>query len=150
MQTFKIRHFWGIPCLYQSLKAGLHQCSRTTAKYSLLAKKIRFCFFTEGRFDNASTATAIARRVRQRNTLSLPSGVLGNRDQTGNATARYIRRTDGVPGTFGRNHDHIQISARLNQLEMNIEPVGKRNCRTLLDIRFDFVDIQRRLQFIGN
>ncbi len=42
-----------------------------------------------------------------------------------------------MAGPLGRDHDHIEIRARLNAAEMDIEAVRERECRTLLDVGLD-------------
>ena len=64
-----------------------------------------------------------------------------NRDQARHTTALYIGRAHRVTWTFGCNHDHIEISARFDLAEVNIESVGKTKRRALLKIRCDLITV---------
>ena len=50
--------------------------------------------------------------------------------------------------TFRRDHDHVEIGARANLTEMDVETVGKRECRILLDVRLDLLAVQITLCFV--
>ena len=53
-----------------------------------------------------------------------------------------------MPGPLGRDHDDVQIGARLNLLEVDVEPVGEGQCRTLLDIGLDCLPVECRLMLV--
>ncbi len=50
---------------------------------------------------------------------------------------------------FGRNHDHVQIGARLDLPEVDVEAVGKRERRAFVDVWRDVLTVQPGLMLVG-
>jgi len=53
-----------------------------------------------------------------------------------------------VTRCFWRDHDHVKVGARYNLVVVDSEAVGESQCGSLLDVRLDFVLVQRRLEFV--
>ena len=53
-----------------------------------------------------------------------------------------------MAGPFWRNHKHVNIVARLDQIEVNIQTMGKGNRRTGTNIFSDFIIVNIGLLFI--
>ena len=57
--------------------------------------------------------------------MRIAARVLMDRDQAGHAAALHIFAAHGVAGALGRDHDHVDIGARLDQAEVDVEAVGE-------------------------
>ena len=53
------------------------------------------------------------------------------------------------PGPFGRDHQHVEIGARLDQVEMDVEAVGEHQRRAFLHVGRKFAAIDVGLQLVG-
>ena len=81
--------------------------------------------------------------------MGIAAGVLMHRDQAGHAAALQIFAAHGMAGALGRDHQHVQIGARLDQLEMDVEAMGEQQRRALLHVVRQFVLVDVGLQFVG-
>ena len=137
MQALEVGHFRCVTGFDQGFEAGLHQRRGAAAQHRLLAEQIGFGLLAEGGFDDAGASAAVGGSVGQRNSLGAAGGVLKDRDQAGHAAALGIGGTHQMARALGRDHDHVQIGAGLDLLEMDIEAMGERQRRALLDVRLD-------------
>ena len=53
-----------------------------------------------------------------------------------------------MAGTFRRDHEHIDIGARFDQTEMDIQTMRENQSRVLFQIRRQMIPVQSALQFI--
>ncbi len=148
MQAFEIGHLGGIARLDQGFKAATDQLDQTAAQDDLLAEQIGFAFFLEVGLDDAGAAAADGRRVRQAQVMGIARGILVHRDQAGHAAALEIFAAHGVAGALGGDHQYVQVGARLDQLEMDIEAVGEQERGALLHVVLQFVLVDVGLQLI--
>jgi len=49
---------------------------------------------------------------------------------------------------LGRNHDHVEVCTRLDLTEMDVEAVGKRQRRALLDVGLDLIAVNIGVMFV--
>ena len=54
-----------------------------------------------------------------------------------------------MAGALGRHHQHVEILARLDQIEMNVEAMREQKRRALLQVRREMLRIDVALQFVG-
>jgi hypothetical protein len=81
--------------------------------------------------------------------VRIAGDVLVDRQQAGHTGAALIFRAHGVAGTFRRDHQHVEVAARLDQVEMHVEPVREHQRRAVLHILGEMVAIDVALQFVG-
>ena len=81
--------------------------------------------------------------------MRIARGILRHRDEARHAAAALVFAAHGVAGALGRDHDHVEIGARLDQAEMDVEPVGESERRALLEVGDEVVGIDRRLVLVG-
>ena len=148
VEALEVRHLRRIACLDQGFVASLDECRQSSAKHHLLAEQIAFRFLLEGGFDHSGAATADSRCVGQRDVLGLAARILSDGDQAGRTATLRIGGSHQMPGSLGRDHDHVQVGTRLNLLEVDIESVGEGQCRTFLDIGLDDIPVERRLMLV--
>ncbi len=67
--------------------------------------------------------------------MRVAGGVLVDGNETGNASTLLILAANGVAGTLRRDHQHVEIGARIEQVEVDVEAVREHQRRTLLDPR---------------
>ena len=65
-----------------------------------------------------------------------------HRHKTRNAAALEIFAAHGVAGTLRRDHDHVDGLLRLDQVEVDVKPVGERQRRFQIG--------KRRKRFFAN
>ena len=91
----------------------------------------------------------IAAGVGQAEIVRVAAGVLVDRDEAGHAAAALVFRTHGVAGPLRRHHQHVEIRARLDQVEMDVEAVREHQRRAVLHIGCEFVAVDVGLQLVG-
>ncbi|MNK68166.1 hypothetical protein D3C87_875170 [compost metagenome] len=137
MQALEVRHFRRVARFRQGFEAGLDQFHGTAAQHGLFAEQIRFGFFAEVCFDDAGTAAAVGRCVRQGDIAGDARFILVHGDQVGHAAALGVGGAYGVAWRFRRDHDHVQIGAWHDLAVMHVEAVGEGQDGALLGERGD-------------
>ena len=54
-----------------------------------------------------------------------------------------------MAGALGRDHQHVEIGARLDQVEMDVEAMGEHQRGALLHVGRQLVAVDVGLQFVG-
>ena len=148
VQTFEIRHLRRVTRLHEGFETRLHQRGRTAAQHGLFAEEVRFGLFAEVRFDDPRTPTAIGAGIGQSNVFGLARCVLRHGNEARHPATGNVRGADRVSRTFRRNHDHVQIRARFDELEMHVEAMRKSQRRAFFHVPFEVIAVQRRRQFV--
>ena len=148
MDTLEIGVSRIISGLHQCFKARLHQSAYAAAKDSLLAEQIGFGLGAEGGFKNACAGAADTQSISQSDFKRIACGVLLNSNKARNTLACLILTAHGVTGTFGRNHNDVDILRGLDAAEMNVESVSKSQSLALCEVRLDALLIELCLLFI--
>src|SRR5690606_435383 len=149
VQTLEVGHFRGVTCFDQGFEAGLDQLDGTAAQNGLFAEQVGFGFFTEVGFDDAGTATADGASVRQRDIACGTGVVLMHGNQRRYTATLAVGATDGMTRGLGRNHDDVDIGTGLNLAIMHVEPVGKCQGCTCLDVAGNLIAIDLGNIFVG-
>ena len=149
MDAFEIGHLRRIAGFTQRLVAGLHQLDQAAAQHGLLAEQVGLAFLLERRLDDAGAAAADRRAVGEAEIVRIAGGVLVDRHQHGTPAPRAIFRAHGVAGALGRDHHHVEVGARLDQVEMHVEAVREHQRGALLHVGGEMVVIDVGLQFVG-
>ena len=71
-----------------------------------------------------------------------------NGQQTRHTAATCVLSAHCMTRALWGNHQTVDIAARLDQVEMHIQPMGKRDGGTRADIGMDVIAIDVCLQFI--
>ena len=79
----------------------------------------------------------------------MPETSLCDRDQAGHAAAALVFRAHGVAGALRRDHQHVEIGARVEQVEVHVEAVGEHQRRALLHVVVQVLAVDVALQFVG-
>ena len=72
-----------------------------------------------------------------------------DRHQHRHAGAALVFRAHGVAGALGRDHHHVEVGARLDQVEVDVEAVREHQRRALLHVGGEVVAIDVGLQLVG-
>ena len=80
--------------------------------------------------------------------MRIAGRVAGDRNETRHAAAALIFRAHRMAGPLRRDHQNIEIAARLDQIEMNVEAMREHQGRALLKIMFEMVAIDVALQLV--
>jgi hypothetical protein len=76
-------------------------------------------------------------------------GVLLDRDQAGHAAAALVFRAHRVAGALGRDHEDVQVAARLDQVEVDVEAVSKGDRRAVLHVGRQVIPVEPGLKLVG-
>ena len=91
----------------------------------------------------------MARGIGKAQIVRVAAGILVDRDQARHAAALLIFAAHRVAGALGRHHQHVEIGARLDQVEMDVEAVREEQRRALLHVGVQIVLVDVGLQFVG-
>ena len=148
MQALEIGHLRCVAGLDKGLEAAADQLDQATAKHDLLAEQVGLAFLLEGRLDDARASAADATGIGQRQIVGVLRGILLDCDQAGHAATLLVFAAHRVAGTLRRDHDHVNGLLRLDQVEVDIEAMGKRDGRPIADVAGDVVVPDVGLQFV--
>ena len=81
--------------------------------------------------------------------MGVAAGVLVDGDEARHAAAALVFRAHGMAGALRRDHQDVEIGARLDEVEMDVEAVREHQRRALLHVGREFVAVDVRLQFVG-
>ena len=81
--------------------------------------------------------------------MGVAARVLMDRDQARHAAAALVFGAHGMAGALRRDHQHVEIGARLDQVEVHVEAVREHQRRALLHVGRKFVAVDVGLQFVG-
>src|SRR6185437_146069 len=111
---------------HQRLEALHHQLGGAAAQHRLLAEQIRLGLLAEGGLENAAARTADSVGVGQGLRVRAAGRVLGNCNQAGHAATLLVLAANEIAGALRGDQHHIQILARLDLLEVDVEPMGEQ------------------------
>jgi hypothetical protein len=81
--------------------------------------------------------------------VGVTARVLVDRDEARHASAALIFGSHCVTGALRGDHQHVEVGARLDEVEVDIEPVGEHERGTLFHIGRKLIAVDLGLQFIG-
>src|SRR5215510_3571892 len=81
--------------------------------------------------------------------MRVAGGVLVHRHQHRNAGAALVLRPHRVAGALGRDHHDVEVGARLDQIEMNVEPMCEHQRRAVLHVAREVLAVDVGLQLVG-
>src|SRR5439155_4002607 len=125
VDALEVRHLRRIAGLDEGLKTGLDERGQSAAEDRLLAEEIGLALVLEGGFDDAAARPADAARPGEAEVARFGGWVLENREQAGHAAAFFELAAHQMPGTFGRDEQHVHVLRGLDRLEMEIESVRR-------------------------
>ncbi len=134
--------------LDQGLEACLHEGADTAAKDSLLTEEVGLGLGAEGGLQDAGAGGADACGICQSHVQGVAGSVLLDGDQGGCALACLVLAADGVAGSLGGDHGHVDISGGIDQTEMDVEAVGEHQHIAGLEVGLDVLLVHGRLLLI--
>ena len=139
VQHLEVGHLRRVARLDHHVETGLHQFLCATAQHGLLTEQVGFGLVFEGGLDDAGAGAADGLGVGQRQRLAVAVGVLVDGDQRGNTLAVDELTTHQVPRAFRRHHRDGDVARRLDQIEVDVEPVPEEQRIAILQVGFDLV-----------
>jgi hypothetical protein len=149
VHALEIGHFGRVTGLDQGLVAGLHQFHQAAAEHRLLAEQIGLAFLAERCLDDAGPPPADRGSIGEREVMGIAGDVLVHGHQHRDAGAALVFRAHGVAGALGRDHHHVEVDTRLDQVEMDVEAVREHQRRALLHMVGEVLAIDVGLQLVG-
>ena len=150
VERFKIGDFRLVACFAQRFEPVGNELADTAAENGLFAEEVCFCFFLEGRLDDAGTGAADAAGISQGDVKGPAGSILFDGKDVGDTTAFDELAAYDVARPFGSDHEYIDIIGRDNLFEVDIKAVGKSQGTARSEVVPDFVFIYVGLFFIGN
>ena len=132
VQALVVGDFGLVAGLHQGLEALHHQLGRAAAQHRLLAEQIGFGLFRERRLEHAAARAADAVRVGQRLGLgALPVASCATAMQARHAATLLVLAPHQIARTLGRDQHHVEVLARLDLPEVDVEAVREQQRRAL-------------------
>jgi hypothetical protein len=97
----------------------------TSTQHNLFPEEVGLALFRERGLDDAGAAAADSTRIGKSDFQRVAGTILCHCHQTRCATAAPIFAAHGVAWRLWRNHEHIDIWTGSEQVEMDVQPVGK-------------------------
>ena len=132
MQTLVIGHLRLIPGFHQGLEALEYQVAGSAAQHGLFTKQIRLGFFRERGFEHTAARATNAVAVGEGLGEGIARRVLENGDQRRHAATLLVLAAHQVARALGGDQHHVDILARLDLLEMDVEAVREQQRRAFL------------------
>ena len=121
----------------------------SAAEHRLLAKQVGLALFAEAGLDDAGAAAADGRGIGQADFVRAPRGILLDCQQAGHAGTTLVLGAHRVTGTLGRDHEDVEVGARLDQVEVDGQAVGESQSRALLEVVLEIILVEIALQLVG-
>ena len=90
----------------------------------------------------------MARGVGQRHFQRVAGRVLRDRDEAGDAAAALVFAAHGVAGALRRDHEHVDVGARVEQVEMHVQAVREGQRGAGLQVRAELLAVQVALALV--
>src|SRR5262245_2168773 len=149
MHAFEIGHLGCVAGVDQRLVTGLHQLDQAAAQYRLLAEQVGLAFLAERRLDDAGASAADRRPIGETKVVGVARNVAMDCEQAGHAGTALVFRAHRVAGALGGNHHHVEIGARLDQVEVHVEAVREHQGGAILHVGGQVVAVDLGLQLVG-
>ena len=148
VQALEIGHLGRVARLDQGLEAGLDELDEAAAEHHLLAEQVGLALLLEGGLDDAGAAAADGGGVGEAEVVRVAGGVLRDGDEAGHAAAALVLGAHRVARALRRDHQHVEVLARLDQVEVDVEAVREHQRRALLHVRRELVAVDVGLQLV--
>src|SRR6266513_2818361 len=112
--------------LHESLEALHHELGGAAAQHRLLAEQVRLGLLGKAGLEHPAARAADAVRVGEGACVRLAAGILGDREQTRHAAPLAVLAADQVAGSLGGDEHHVEIRARFDLAEMDVEAVREQ------------------------
>ncbi len=139
-----------VASLDQGLVGSLDEGRHPAAEDDLLAEEVGLGFFFEGRFEHPGSSPSQGSGVREPEVVGLTGGILMNGEKTRHARPLGIRAADKMPGTFGRNHEHVDIVGRNDGPVMDVEPMSEHEGIALVQLEGDLIAVEVTHVLVGD
>ena len=80
--------------------------------------------------------------------MGVARGILRDCHEAGYAAAALVFRAHGMAGALGRDHQHVEIRARLDQVEMHVEAMREEKGRALLHVGVQVIVVDVGLELV--
>src|SRR5207253_1410615 len=126
VQALVVGNLGLIARLHEGLEALHHELGGAAAQHRLLAEQIRLGLLGKAGLEHPAARAADAVRVGEGACVRLAAGILGDREQTRHAAPLAVLAADQVAGSLGGDKHHVEIRARFDLAEMDVEAVREQ------------------------
>ena len=148
MHALEISRLRLVTGFHQRFESSGDQGGDAAAEDGLFTEQVGFGFFLERCVQHAGPGATDAPCISQADFTGHTAAVLMNSQQTGDAGTFGILAADQMTGTFGRDHEHIDVGSRLDLTKVNVEAVGKRESSAGFEVGSDMLAEGGGLLFI--
>jgi hypothetical protein len=142
VQALEVRDLGLVTRVDQGLEACLDECGRAAAEHRLLTEQVGLGLLGEGRADPSGAQGTQCLGVGQGQRPGPSGGVLLDGDDDRDAAPGDVLAADQVPGTFGRDHAHVDAGRRADVAESDVEPVPEEQGVTVDQVGRDGLGVQ--------
>ncbi len=103
----------------------------------MLTEQIGFRLFLEGRLEHAGPGAADRPCIRQPQLVCVAGVVLMDGDEARNTAALGVGAPHQMAGTFGSDHEHVDVLRRVDGAEVDVEAVGEHQRVAGLEVGSD-------------
>ena len=149
MQHLEVRQFRRYPASTITSNPVLTSSSCAPTQHGLLAEQVGFGLVLERGLDDAGAGAADALRVRERQRLAFALRILFHRNKTRHTLAVDELAAHQVSRPFRRHHADGHVRRRLDQPEVDVEPMPEKQRVAVFEVRLDLVLEDVRLRGVG-
>jgi hypothetical protein len=150
VEALEVRDLGLVAGFDERLEAGLDERAHAAAQHRLLAEQIGLGFLGERCLDDAGAHDADALGVRQRQRARLARRVLLDREQRRRPGALDEQLADAVARRLRGDHRDVEIGARRDRAEADVEAVREHQHVARLQVRLDLLTVDLPLHVIGD
>ena len=137
MEALEVGHFWGVACFDEGFEACEDKGCATAAEDGLFAEEVGFGFFAEGCFYDAGSGATDAFCPGEGDFFCIAAWVLVDGDECRDAFIFEELATDDVAGSFGGDHDNVDVFGRDDGLKVDSEAVAEDQGFAFGEVGFD-------------
>ena len=148
MKTLEVGHLRRVTGFDQNFEPGRDERTQATTENRLLAEKIGFSFFLEGRLEDAGASATDGVCPGESDVFGFFAALM-ERNEAWDASAFDIFAPHDMTRAFGRNHDDIDSFRRNDRLEIDREAVSEQERLSVPKVGQDVFFIHCRLLGVG-
>jgi len=150
VQTLEVRDLGLVPRGHERLEPRDDELGHASAEDGLLAEEIRLRLLGEGRLQHARARAADAVRIGECRIQGVPSRVLVDGHETGDAAPFGVLPPDQIARRLRSDEHDVDPSRSADLTEVHVEAVGEQERAAFAQRGGDLLPEERRLRGVGD
>ena len=150
VQALEIGHLRRVAGLDQGLVGGHDEGRDAAAEHRLLAEEVGLALLPEGGLEDRRAPGPEAGGIRDGHLQRVAAGILFGRHQARHAGAAHVFGAYGVARPLGRHHEDVDVRARLDEAEVDVQAVGEGQGGALLQVVAELAVVDAGLHLVGS